>query len=280
MTRRVPVRLPFLFGLAGLAALALTLLAFTRRSWHDRDSVASQDSTTLSDSASPTGATKQEAVTATRYPSVRIDQQVLAQIQAYAKATPGEITLLGASDYDAEQNAIVLRRVFLPSQTCTASSTEVSEEGLAEVLVKAMAEDLTLNVWIHSHGALAVFFSGTDVRSIERAFPQAERLLSIVVNQAGDMLARFTQFSPVTLEIDHLPITLDVSAEMEQSIREEVQAKVRKTWDRWEPSSFQRSRERDPGALSSLATATSSYGISYAYRPIDGRTADESQGAA
>jgi proteasome lid subunit RPN8/RPN11 len=266
--------------MAGLATMALSLLAFDRRSRQDRDSVVEQAYATASDPLPSTVAHTQDAARATRYPTLRIDPLILAQIQTYARAVPGEITLLGASEYDAQQSAFVLRRVFLPSQVCTASTTEVGEEGLAEVLIEAMAQGLTVNVWIHSHGALAVFFSGTDMQNIAHAFPQAHWILSIVINHAGDMLARFTQFSPIAVEIDHLPITLDVSEDLENVIQAEVKAKVRQTWDRWEKATHRHTREPGNSAAAPPAVATSSYGVGYTYHPLDGTATSEDRGSS
>jgi proteasome lid subunit RPN8/RPN11 len=268
-------------GLAVAAVPSLALSAWGRRSGRDgsHDDYSTYDYNSYSsdyesDDYDDTPAwrrSRRGSVTATRYPRIQIDQEVLAQIHAYAQAAPGEITLLGASDYDERRNAFIIRRVFLPKQACTSSYTEVDPEGMAEVMLEAMTHDLTLNVWLHSHGSMAVFFSGTDVRNIESAFPQADRVVSIVVNRAGDMLARLTQFKPIRLEIDNVPITIGASSQVEQVIRDEVKAKVKQGYDRWD--TYRRSRERERETDDHpLAAAGEAGGYSYAYRPTEADT--------
>lgn len=267
-------------GLAVAAAPTLTFSAWGRRSGRDggHDDYSAYDYSAYSsdyesdDYDTPTWRrSRRGSVTATRYPRIQIDQELLAQIHAYAQAASGEITLLGASDYDDRRNAFILKRVFLPKQTCTGSYTEVDEEGMAEVMLEAMTHDLTLNVWLHSHGSMAVFFSSTDVRNIQQAFPQADWVFSIVVNRAGNILARLTQFKPIRLEIDNVPITIGASSQVEQAIREEVEAKVKQGYDRWD--TYRRSRERERETDDHrLAAAGEASGYSYTYRPREADT--------
>lgn len=269
-------------GLAVAAAPTLAFSAWGRRSGRDggHDDYSAYDYSAYSsdyesdDYDTPTWRrSRRGSVTATRYPRIQIDQELLAQIHAYAQAAPGEITLLGASDYDERRNVFNIRRVFLPKQTCTSSYTEVDAEGMAEAMMEAMTHDLTLNVWLHSHGSMAVFYSSTDVRTIESAFAQADRVVSLVVNRAGDMLARLTQFKPIRLEIDNVPITIGASSQVEQAIREEVEAKVKQGYDRWDTyrRSRERERETDDHRLAAAGEAEAS-GYSYTYRPREADT--------
>ncbi len=171
-------------------------------------------------------------VTLRACPTLRIDLEVYARLRMYVEAVSGEISLLGASDYEPERNEILIKQIYLPEQTCTASSTEISEDGLADALLEATRHGYNLDIWIHSHAEMGTFFSATDQHAIEKSFPQSPRTVSIVVNHAGDMLARFTQNYPVHIELDHLPIRIGVPIEIESAIRQEVKDKVR-SGDRW-----------------------------------------------
>jgi hypothetical protein len=165
-------------------------------------------------------------------PTVRIDLEVFARLRMYVESASGEISLLGASEYRAARNEILVKQIYLPAQTCTACSTVIGEDALAETLLQAARDGFGLDVWIHSHAEMGTFFSQTDQHSIEQAFPQSPRVLSLVVNRAGDMLARLTLTDPLQIELDHLPIRIGVPFDIEAAIRAEVRQKVH-GYDRW-----------------------------------------------
>ena len=106
---------------------------------------------------------------------------------------------------------------------------------MAQVLLEAVQSGVTLDSWIHSHADMDVFFSTTDVKNIQQAFSQSPYVLSIVVNRSGKMLARLTQSSPFTIEVDGVPIVSGLTSELEQAISAEVQQKVRRGNGAWRP---------------------------------------------
>lgn len=161
-----------------------------------------------------------------RCPRLRIDSEAFARLHAYVEAAAGEITLLGSAEYDPLRGELWIRHLMLPEQRCTATSTIVDEEALAKVLLEAAQQSVSLNLWLHSHADMPVFFSAIDEQNIETAFPQSHYVVSLVVNRKGEMRARLTQFSPIGLEIDDLPVAVGVPADVEQAIRDEVQQKL------------------------------------------------------
>lgn len=179
-----------------------------------------------SSNMAPTSARDPGQACVRRCPRIRIDSEVFARMHAYVEAATGEITLLGSGEYDPARGELWIRHLLMPEQTCTPTSTVVDEEALAQVLLEATQQGVSLNVWLHSHAHMPVFFSAIDEQNIETAFPQSPYVVSLVVNRKGEMRARLTQFSPMGLEIDDLPIAVGVSAEVEVAIREEVQQKL------------------------------------------------------
>ncbi len=161
-----------------------------------------------------------------RCPRLRIDSEAFARLHAYVEAAAGEITLLGSAEYDPVRGELWIRHLLLPEQRCTATSTIVDEKALSQVLLEAARQGVLLNVWLHSHADMPVFFSAIDEQNIETAFPQSPYVVSLVVNRKGAMRARLTQFSPIGLEIDDLPVAVSVSAYVEQAIRDEVKQKL------------------------------------------------------
>jgi hypothetical protein len=161
--------------------------------------------------------------------TVCIDCETYSQIHAYVRTVPGELTLLGTAEPDPAHNEILVRHLFLPRQVSSACQTLVSEDALANLLVEAIQAGIdvdTLKVWLHSHGNMPVFFSGTDEQNIREAFPQSPWVLSLVVNRAGAVKARLSLFTPVRIDLDNLPVLVGMPAELKESIRQEVQAKV------------------------------------------------------
>ena len=103
------------------------------------------------------------------------------------------------------------------------------KQALAELLVEAIREGIDtaqLKVWLHSHGQMQVFFSATDERNIQNAFPQADWVLSLVTNRAGQIKARLSLYKPFRLDVDNVLVTVGLPSQLESAIRKEVQRKV------------------------------------------------------
>lgn len=161
--------------------------------------------------------------------AVKIQHDTFAILRAYVEAAPGEMTLLGTAQHDRVHNEIQIERLLLPEQFSSAGHTEVSEEALAQLLVEAVSQGVDtahLRVWAHSHGAMEAFFSAVDEVCIQSAFPQADWVLSLVTNHAGQTKARLSLYSPVRLDIDDLPIGVGLPPDLEETIRQEVELRV------------------------------------------------------
>jgi hypothetical protein len=159
--------------------------------------------------------------------TVTIPHATFAALRCYVEAVPGELTLLGTAHCDDEQ--IWIERLLLPEQSSSASHTEVSAVALAELVVEAVREGIDtarLQVWLHSHGQMQVFFSATDERNIQNAFPQADWVLSLVTNRAGQIKARLSLYKPFRLDVDNVLVKVGLPSQLESAIRKEVQRKV------------------------------------------------------
>jgi proteasome lid subunit RPN8/RPN11 len=184
--------------------------------------------------------------------AVKIQHDVYAALRCYVEAVPGELTLLGTVQSDIQRNEIRVDQLLLPSQRSSSAQTEVSEQALAELLVEAVQQGIDtarLKVWLHSHGQMEAFFSTTDQSSMDTAFPQADWILSIVTNRAGQVKARLSLYRPFRLDVDDLPVTVGLPAELEETIRAEVAAKVHQGYDHYGEQSHGAGRQlpRDTG---------------------------------
>jgi proteasome lid subunit RPN8/RPN11 len=162
--------------------------------------------------------------------TVAIELDAFSRLQAYVRHAQGELTLLGTAVPDRDRNQIRVNQLFLPYQLSSACATQVSEEDLARLLVEAVQAGVdvsSIKVWLHSHSDMPSYFSATDDRNILEAFPQAPWVLSIVINRAGEIKARFSLFSPIYIELDNLPVIIGLQDDLEENIRKEVKEKVR-----------------------------------------------------
>jgi hypothetical protein len=166
-------------------------------------------------------------------PAVRIviGLDAYARLRAYVDAAPGEITLLGAARFDRAAATAWVEKFYLPDQVCSAAHTAVDADALADVLTRAVRDGVdttTLRVWCHSHAAMSAnFFSGTDDRAVETAFPQAAWVISIVTNKAGELRGRVTLYEPVSLDLDNVPVSVGLAPEIEAAVQAEVRERVR-----------------------------------------------------
>src|SRR5687768_7029391 len=107
-------------------------------------------------------------------PIVEIMPSVLAKLQIYVEECSGEISGFGLMHM--ADSSLVIDEVFIAGQRCSATSTEIAEEDLAEFLDELLtrgADPGQLHLYWHSHADMQVFWSSTDIHTIETAFPHA-----------------------------------------------------------------------------------------------------------
>lgn len=136
---------------------------------------------------------------------VLIDPPILDKIRHWTALAPGEFSALGLVEKDGED--LIVTEVFLPRQSCTAMNTEMDPDDLARLLVELEARDAgsRLRLWLHSHGEMRTFWSGTDDATIE-VLANDGYVVSIVVNKAGDVLCRVDLFEPFRHTFHKVPV--------------------------------------------------------------------------
>lgn len=172
------------------------------------------------------GAPRGGAATSTG-PVVEIPPDVYVQLQALVDAAPGEISGFGLVEVAGDR--LVVREVFCPPQTCTAASTEVAAEALADLLidlVHAGKDPGHLKCWFHSHVDFASYISVVDADTLGSSFPEADWVLGLVLNRAGDIVAALEVFRPVPLRLHGLAVRLHVPPEARAAAEAEVRAAV------------------------------------------------------
>jgi hypothetical protein len=142
----------------------------------------------------------------TRKPRLVLRPEVDEQIRIYTDLASGEFSALGL--VEQTHDGFVVTDIFLLEQVCTPGSTEldpISIGNLMQQLTEEGKDTGALTFWVHSHGSSGVFWSATDNRCIDD-FRFSSYSISLVVNKAGDRLARFDLFNPVRITVDDLPV--------------------------------------------------------------------------
>lgn len=165
-------------------------------------------------------------------PTVEIMPAVLTKLQTYVEVCPGEISGFGLMRID--EGKLIVDEVFIPSQWSAATSTEIDAEDLAAFLgelIERGVDPSQLQLYFHSHAGMDVFWSSTDIQTMESAFPYAPWILALVLNRRGALKACLHVYQPVRVRLDDLPVRLHcLDAVMRDQIRAEVRRKVRQNY--------------------------------------------------
>jgi hypothetical protein len=161
-------------------------------------------------------------------PVVEIVPAVFARLQAYVQESPGEISGFGL--ICVEDGNLVVDDIFIAPQHCSAASTAIADGDLDRFLSDLLergGDPGRLHLYWHSHADMDVFWSDTDVHTLESAFPQAEWVLGLVTNRRGELKTCLYVYAPVPLRLYDLPVRLHLGAELREQIRAEIAGNVR-----------------------------------------------------
>jgi hypothetical protein len=155
---------------------------------------------------------------------VYITPECRAQIMFYVNNTDIEISGLGRIQRDSLGNMVVTK-VYLLDQENSAATTDLSEDAVSKCLFETRQDAGDLNFWWHSHVNMGVFWSGTDMATIEQ-FGSKGYLLATVFNKKGEHRTAYYQgdngFIPklfvddISTSFDQLPTTAQATAWLEE----------------------------------------------------------------
>ncbi len=152
------------------------------------------------------------------------------QIMSYVLSCDTEIT--GFADVVYEENKLIVGDVYLPEQSVTAGSVDVDEEVVSSFLlerIKAGAETMP-RLWWHSHVNMDVFWSTTDMETIEKVLKNDQYSVSIVFNKKMEHRACVRIYSPIGITFNDIEVEVDqVSQEYMDRASKEILAKVSST---------------------------------------------------
>jgi proteasome lid subunit RPN8/RPN11 len=168
-------------------------------------------------------------------PAVEIPPAVLAKLQIYVEECAGEIGGFGLMR--ALNGILLVDDVFIGPQRSTPTNTEMDAEDLAAFLDECIGRGIDpgrLHLYWHSHADMDVFWSHTDLQTIETAFPQAPWVLALVLNRRGELKSCLQIYQPIRLRLHDLPVRLHLpDSELRPRLRAEIRRKVRPGHTPW-----------------------------------------------
>jgi hypothetical protein len=166
---------------------------------------------------------------------IEVDMVAMQKLWLWTDMAQGEVSALGLVDeiMDEDIGRIVSLRVIdflLVNQICSECETELDPASIALLLQEMEAKEKPskkLRCWVHSHGTMGVFWSGTDNDCIE-GLANGEYLLSLVVNKKHHALMRLDQFHPAHLYVTDVvwEVFYATVTGLEDECRKEFKSKV------------------------------------------------------
>ena len=163
-----------------------------------------------------------------RTPKVLLSGEAEKQLRVWTQAAQGEFSCFGVTEQDSETGAIIVKKFFLPTQTCTDSHTSPDKESMGALMTDLVREGHSmedLRCWAHSHADMNCFWSSEDADTIEQ-MDNGDWLLSIVVNKAGHFRARLDLYKPWRISVDQIKVGFLASIERDETLEKELEVKV------------------------------------------------------
>lgn len=160
-----------------------------------------------------------------------------AKIMTMYGAIESEVGALASGYIHPTTKDVVITNIYITDQEVSAADVDFTEKGVDEATMQALMCQEVIIGWVHSHGKMKPFWSGTDERSINLLLGHTGSwLVSIVGNHACELVGRVDYFSTTPfgtehMKVDHVQIDLepDVSpeliAEIDQAIKTNVKTK-------------------------------------------------------
>jgi len=169
--------------------------------------------------------------------TLRIEPQPYIEMREYAKRfTPDECSGMGL--VEREDNAdgsvdFVIKEVFLPNQYNSGGRTDIPDEEMNKLnteLVIDGKDTSKLQFHWHSHVDFGVFHSGTDDENYDD-LQTGDYLVSLVVNNAGDMLGSVHIYKPLRIDVCNIEVETPSQWEVDDLLEEKLDTNVKRVKD-------------------------------------------------
>lgn len=134
----------------------------------------------------------------TKQYTIKIDNDVYQKIMHWVDKASGEVSGLGKLTLNKTTGIIEIKSATLIKQENTGSTTDLDAAAVSKAMFELRDEPGDLNFWWHSHVNMDVFWSGTDLDTIEQigsrgyvvatVFNKRRELKSCLYYPAGNVL--------------------------------------------------------------------------------------------
>ncbi len=128
---------------------------------------------------------------------------------------------------------VLVTDIFLLEQEVTGAETTLDPAALGKFWNEKLNEPdfpvEKVKLWWHSHVDMSVFWSTTDIATIENLDTEQDEenwWLSIVGNKSGDRKARIDVYKPHRMHQDDIDLIVGADMTLKEDIRKEVEEKV------------------------------------------------------
>lgn len=209
---------------------------------------------------------------------IEIEEDVYNKVMHWVhKAGTEEVSGLGKVIYDEENACFRVIDAILLKQENTAGTTDIDAAAVTQAMFELKDTPGSLNWWWHSHVKMAVFWSGTDLGTIE-TLGKGGWFVSTVFNQHNEMRSCYYQTKPHAVFADNLETEVlrycddeDV-ADWDKEFDEKVTAR---RWGHYGGNSYSGNYQGTHGAGSSR-----NYGGSYGANGTYGSSSPSAAGGA
>lgn len=164
--------------------------------------------------------------------TIYIPRKVYHQIKSFVLLCEYEISWIGK--ISAYKNGFLVEKVKLVQQTVSPASTILDANNLGKAHLEIIREEGSLSgwkSWFHSHAKMGVFWSGTDIATIDEfdnETPNNNWFFSMEFNHKMEWIARIDIFHPIHIvhHIENVEIIEEEYPEIEELCREEIEKKV------------------------------------------------------
>lgn len=139
-------------------------------------------------------------------PRVCLTPEVKSQIDTYTHIAPDEYSLFGlvTKQYDSGGETclrLIIDELFFPKQVNTSGSSEVEDHELGRIMSELAkrnnGDEKRLRAWIHSHGNMGPFWSGTDKSEMSKLIRDSQDYyVYIVVSKKGTWTVKLDIWKP------------------------------------------------------------------------------------
>lgn len=168
-----------------------------------------------------------------------IDPIVYQKVMHWVNKSDFEVSGLGKVIFDAPTNTLrVVEAIILPQRN-TSTTTDIDGVAVSKAMYQLRNSPGDLRWWWHSHVNMGVFWSGTDINTIQQ-LGNGGWYSATVFNKRNEMKSAFCQKTPVRLLVPDIPTQLAVGKELLTQWDTEYEKNVENV-----PYSFRRGYDQD-----------------------------------